>query len=99
LAIHSRHRKGADGCRKLFLKAVNSVTDDPRRVCDEFLQFEREEGTLESFEAALARTEAQMKRLKERQEKVRLIGVCGDGCVHNNFTWSSASSFLGCNKY
>lgn len=66
----SRHREGADGCRKLFLQAVNSVTDDPQRVCEEFLQFEREEGTLESFEVALSRTASQMGRIRERKEKV-----------------------------
>lgn len=49
---------------------MNSVTDDPGRVCEEFLQFEREGGTLETYEAALTRTAAQMERIKERKDKV-----------------------------
>ena len=66
-----RHREGGiEKCRKLFYQAVNSVNDDVQRVCEAYLQFEREEGTLESFEAALTRVEAQMGRIRERQEKV-----------------------------
>lgn len=67
----SRHREdSAEKCRKLFHQAVNSVSDDIQRVCEAYLQFEREEGTLESFEAALVRTEAQRGRVRGRQEKV-----------------------------
>ena len=68
----SRHREdGVEKCRRLFHQAVNSVSDDIQRVCEAYLQFEREEGSLESFEAALSRTEAQLGRIRERQEKVR----------------------------
>ena len=75
--LRRREEEPAEKCRKLFRQAVNSVTDDIGHVCEAFLQFEREEGTLESFEAALTRTEAQLGRLKERQEKVILDGsVC-----------------------
>ena len=31
-------------CRKLLLMSVNSVNDDPERVCTTLLQFEREQG-------------------------------------------------------
>ena len=58
-------------CRKLFLLAVNSASDDPQRVCEAYLQFEREEGTLETFEAAVTRTTSQLERVRERKEKVR----------------------------
>lgn len=75
MSLLLRHREGADGCRKLFHKAVNSVTDDPQRVCEAYLQFEREEGSLEHFEAALCRTASQTERLRERREKV------GVGCL------------------
>ena len=40
-------------------------------MCEGFLQFEREEGTLETYEAALTRTAAQMERIKGRKEKVK----------------------------
>ena len=70
--VHAcRYRNGSlEKCRRLFQLAVNSASDDPQRVCEAFLQFEREVGTLETFEVALTRTASQMERVKERLEKV-----------------------------
>ena len=31
-------------CRKVLLMGVNSASDDPERICNELLQFEREQG-------------------------------------------------------
>ena len=39
-------------------------------MCQALLGFEREVGSLETFEAALERCAAQMNRVKERREKV-----------------------------
>ena len=39
---------------------------------ERLLQFEREEGDLASYEAAREKCAAQLKRVKERREKVRL---------------------------
>ena len=57
-------------CRKILQRAVNSASDWPESVCDALVNFEREEGTLETWESAVRRTEAQMKRVTEQREKV-----------------------------
>ena len=62
-------------CRKLLQRAVNTASDDPERVCQALLGFEREVGSLETFEAALERCAAQMNRVKERREKAGLLRV------------------------
>ena len=49
---------------------MNSASDWPESVCDALVNFEREEGTLETWESAVRRTEAQMKRVTEQREKV-----------------------------
>lgn len=56
-------------CRKLLQRAVNSASDDSEKVCDELLQFEREQGTLETFESAVKRCDSQLQRVQERKEK------------------------------
>ena len=61
-------------CRKLLQRAVHSASDDPEKVCDALLQFEREEGDLVSYEAAVERCAAQMRRVEERRKKVRKGG-------------------------
>ncbi|VDK50070.1 unnamed protein product [Cylicostephanus goldi] len=43
----------AEGARKLLYKALNSVSDHPTVVFEYFIQFEREEGTLEQLDKAL----------------------------------------------
>ena len=59
-----------DECRKVFQMAINSASDDPESVCEAMLQFERERGSLETFETALEKCSAQLKRVKERREIV-----------------------------
>ena len=59
-----------DECRKVFQMGINSASDDPERVCEAMLQFEREHGSLETFEAALDKCSAQLKRVRERREIV-----------------------------
>ena len=51
-------------------RALNSVSDWPEGICDAYVAFEREEGTLEQYDVAAIRVEAQMKRINERREKV-----------------------------
>ena len=55
---------------KVFQMAINSASDDPDRVCEAMLQFERELGTLDTFETTLEKCSAQLKRIKERRERV-----------------------------
>ena len=62
--------KHYDECRKVFQMGINSASDDPERVCEAMLQFEREHGSLETFEAALDKCSAQLKRVRERREIV-----------------------------
>ncbi|KAE9420108.1 hypothetical protein Angca_004893 [Angiostrongylus cantonensis] len=45
--------------RKLLYKALNSVSDHPNVVFEYFIQFEREEGTLEQLDKALEKVNAQ----------------------------------------
>ena len=59
-----------DECRKVFQMGINSASDDPDGMCEEMLQFEREHGSLETFETALEKCSAQLKRVRERREKV-----------------------------
>lgn len=49
---------------------INSASDDPECVCEAMLQFEREQGSLETFEAAMEKCSAQLKRVRERREIV-----------------------------
>ena len=56
--------------------AINSASDDPESVCEAMLQFEREHGSLETFEAAMEKCSAQLKRVKERREMVSSDNIC-----------------------
>ena len=60
-------------CRKVFQMAINSASDDPESVCKAVLQFERERGSLDTFETALEKCSAQLKRVRERREVVSLF--------------------------
>ena len=53
--------------------AINSASDDPEGVCEAMLQFEREHGSLETFEVALEKCSAQLKRVRERREIVSCV--------------------------
>ena len=59
-----------DECCKVFQMGINSTSDDPEGVCQAMLQFEREHGSLETFETGLEKCSAQLKRVRERREKV-----------------------------
>ncbi|KAK6750440.1 hypothetical protein RB195_002425 [Necator americanus] len=48
-----------EGARKLLYRALNSVSDHPTTVFEYFIQFEREEGTLEQLDKALEKVNAQ----------------------------------------
>ena len=84
LLIHTPHTHthrycgDIEACRKILQRAVNSASDDPEGVCQALLEFEREVGSLESYEGAMERCAAQLRRVKERREKVREGGCCED---------------------
>ena len=55
-------------------------------MCQALLEFEREVGSLESYEGAMERCAAQLRRVKERREKVREGGWCVRVCGLSNNT-------------
>lgn len=56
-----------ENTRRLFYMAVNSVTDKPHDIFNAFIQFEREEGTLEELDKALEKVNLQARRLHHNQ--------------------------------
>ncbi|KAL9980223.1 hypothetical protein ACROYT_G008778 [Oculina patagonica] len=57
-------------CRKVLQRAVQSASDNPEMVIQALLSFEREEGTLEDWDAAFSRCRVQLLRVNERRQKV-----------------------------
>ncbi|XP_071479230.1 squamous cell carcinoma antigen recognized by T-cells 3-like [Diadema antillarum] len=55
--------------RKVFHRAIHSVNDWPETVFEAFLNFEREEGTLDTWCSAVKRVETQMKRVTEQRKR------------------------------
>ncbi|VDM83574.1 unnamed protein product, partial [Strongylus vulgaris] len=54
------------------LQALNSVSDHPTVVFEYFIQFEREEGTLEQLDKALEKVNAQAAHRASRQQSQKL---------------------------
>ena len=67
------HYGDTEQCRKILLRGLNSASDDPELMAERLLQFEREEGDLASYETALEKCAAQLRRVGERREKVSKI--------------------------
>ncbi|KAK7506101.1 hypothetical protein BaRGS_00002823 [Batillaria attramentaria] len=59
----------AKHCRRILQRALNSVTDWLECITQAYIDFEREEGTLEDYEQAYAKCEAQLARVNERKAK------------------------------
>ncbi|XP_076344868.1 spliceosome associated factor 3, U4/U6 recycling protein-like isoform X2 [Tachypleus tridentatus] len=56
--------------RRVLLRGLHSATDWPETLGEMLINFEREEGTLESLDSSTEKYEAQMKRLHERRQKI-----------------------------
>ncbi|CAH3157953.1 unnamed protein product [Porites lobata] len=56
-------------CRKILQRAVQSASDNPEMVIQALLSFEREEGTLEDWDAAFSKCRVQLLRVNERRQK------------------------------
>ncbi|XP_023217913.1 squamous cell carcinoma antigen recognized by T-cells 3-like [Centruroides sculpturatus] len=56
-------------CRKILLKGLHSASDWPEVVGEALLNFEREEGTIETLDIATDKYNSQMKRINERRQK------------------------------
>ncbi|XP_064621064.1 squamous cell carcinoma antigen recognized by T-cells 3-like [Lineus longissimus] len=59
----------AQHCRKILGRAINSVTDWPETMCEVYINYEREEGTLEDYDMAVSKVEARLKHINERRAK------------------------------
>ncbi|KAK3597200.1 hypothetical protein CHS0354_003704 [Potamilus streckersoni] len=67
---HERAYGDSKHCRRVLQRALNSVTDFPESIVDAYINFEREEGTLDQYDQAVMKCESQMQRVNERREKV-----------------------------
>uniref|UniRef100_A0A8C1MF29 Spliceosome associated factor 3, U4/U6 recycling protein n=1 Tax=Cyprinus carpio TaxID=7962 RepID=A0A8C1MF29_CYPCA len=57
----------ASHCRKALHRAVQCTSDYPEHVCDVLLNFERVEGSLEDWDAAVQKTETKINRVNEQR--------------------------------
>lgn len=57
-------------CRKALHRAVQCTSDYPEHVCEVLLTFERVEGSLEDWDAAVQKTETKLNRINEQRAKV-----------------------------
>lgn len=55
--------------RKLYPRALLNTKDWPEYVAKAWINYERDEGTLESYENCLSKVKARMKQVKEQREK------------------------------
>ncbi|XP_033747614.1 squamous cell carcinoma antigen recognized by T-cells 3-like isoform X2 [Pecten maximus] len=56
-------------CRRVLTRALNSVTDWPESIVEAYTNFEREEGSIEEYDMAVSKCEAQMARIMERRQQ------------------------------
>lgn len=57
-------------CRKALHRAVQCTSDYPEHVCEVLLSFERVEGSLEDWDAAVQKTETKLNRVNEQRARV-----------------------------
>ncbi|ROI27667.1 Squamous cell carcinoma antigen recognized by T-cells 3 [Anabarilius grahami] len=60
----------ATHCRKALHRAVQCTSDYPEHVCDVLLNFERVEGSLEDWDAAVQKTDTKLNRVNEQRARV-----------------------------
>ncbi|XP_013783856.1 squamous cell carcinoma antigen recognized by T-cells 3-like [Limulus polyphemus] len=56
--------------RRVLLRGLHSATDWPETIGEILINFEREEGTLESLDSSIEKYDAQIKRLQEKRQKI-----------------------------
>ncbi|KAK2180910.1 hypothetical protein NP493_420g02015 [Ridgeia piscesae] len=62
---HGNHKH----CTKILQDAVNSVSDWPESLFEAYINYEREEGSLQDYDDAVVRCESQQKRVENRRAK------------------------------
>ncbi|XP_026677087.1 squamous cell carcinoma antigen recognized by T-cells 3-like [Diaphorina citri] len=66
--------------RKLYQRALSCKTDWPESIATDWLTFEKQEGSLDSYEFACGRVEEKMKQVeKEREEEAKKTAGGGGG--------------------
>ncbi|CAJ0922574.1 unnamed protein product, partial [Mesorhabditis belari] len=70
-AIRDERQFGNDltTARKMFYRALNSVSDHPHQIFEAIIQFEREVGTLEQLQTALDKVNTQVLQRASRPQK------------------------------
>ncbi|CAJ0574575.1 unnamed protein product, partial [Mesorhabditis spiculigera] len=70
-AIRDERQFGKDPvtARKMFYRALNSVSDHPQKIYAAVVQYEREEGTFEQLQHGLEKVNAQIMQRKDRPQK------------------------------
>ncbi|XP_057295311.1 squamous cell carcinoma antigen recognized by T-cells 3-like isoform X2 [Hydractinia symbiolongicarpus] len=55
--------------RRVFQRAVQISFDQPESICEAFIKFERQYGTLEEVDDAQQKVDTQLERIKEKKKK------------------------------
>ncbi|XP_046840830.1 squamous cell carcinoma antigen recognized by T-cells 3-like [Xenia sp. Carnegie-2017] len=57
------------GCRKLFNRAIQTSNDEPEKLCELYLKFEKEEGSLSDLDVAVNKCSERLKRVWAQKQK------------------------------
>lgn len=69
--------------RKLYQKALTSVKDWPESIANAWIDFERDEGTLEQMELCEAKTKEKLNKVAEERQKTQQIAVQSESSMQN----------------
>ncbi|XP_028400531.1 squamous cell carcinoma antigen recognized by T-cells 3-like isoform X2 [Dendronephthya gigantea] len=57
------------GCRKVFIRAIQTSNDKPELLCELFQKFEKDEGSLEDLDSAMNKCSTRLKRVWEQKTR------------------------------
>lgn len=69
--------------RKLYQKALNSVKDWPESIANAWIDFERDEGTLEQMELCEVKTKEKLDKIAEERQKAQHIADQNESSLQN----------------
>ncbi|CAB4011806.1 Squamous cell carcinoma antigen recognized by T-cells 3, partial [Paramuricea clavata] len=64
-----RQVNDSNGCRKVFTRAIQTSNDNPELLCESYLKFEKEEGSLSDLDTAVTKCSARLKRAWEQKTR------------------------------
>ncbi|CAB3983959.1 Squamous cell carcinoma antigen recognized by T-cells 3, partial [Paramuricea clavata] len=64
-----RQVNDSNGCRKVFIRAIQTSNDNPELLCELYLKFEKEEGSLSDLDTAVTKCSARLKRALEQKTR------------------------------